>query len=233
MPYKLNKIIIQRDNFDDYETHIRHLDYEIDSPYAAGKLKDLIPIELQHNEGWKLELIPTHLFNESGLTKLTPEVGPKGIYYLELRPGYKLKQLIVEPEDVVVDIYVGAEERLIYSFYNPTRRNNIIITAASEKDKDNVHAKLKSDLSDIIMRKYFIKCAMIDTEKFFSNLPAHKEVLKEKSILTAEEAAKYIRTSKKNVQNLASQGKIKKVKGGKYRLEDLDSYLNGAPKKKK
>ncbi len=50
---------------------------------------------------------PLLLFNESGLTKLIPAVGPKGIYYLELRPGHKLKQLVVEPDDVVVDIYIG------------------------------------------------------------------------------------------------------------------------------
>jgi len=225
--------VFQRDNVKNYETHTHPMDIEIDFPFVAGKLQELVPIEHQYGKQSNLELSTTPLFNESGLTKLIPEIGPKGIYYLELRPGYKLKQLIVEPDDVVVDIYIAAEERLIYSFYNPTRKNNIIITAASEKDKDNIHTKLKSDLSDIIMRKYFIKCAMIDTENFFSNLPAHKEVLKEKSILTAEEAAKYLRTSKKNVQNLASQGKIRKVKGGKYRLEDLDSYLNGTPKKKK
>lgn len=233
MPYKLNKIILQREWNWGYETFYYDLNTEIDFPYVAGKLNQLVPEVSSHIKKHRPDIDDFPLFNESGLTKLTPEVGPKGIYYLELRPGYKLKQLIVEPEDVVVDIYIGDEERLIYSFYNPTRKNNIIITAASEKDKDNVHAKLKSDLSDIVWRKYFIKCAMIDLEKFFSNLPAHKEGLKEKSILTAEEAAKYLRTSKKNVQNLASQGKIKKVKGGKYRLEDLDSYLNGAPKKKK
>ncbi len=233
MPYKLNKIIFQRDNIRDYETHTHPMDTEIDFPFVAGKLQELIPEKHQYGKKSKLELSTSPLFNESGLTKLIPEVGPKGIYYLELRPGYKLKQLIVEPDDVVVDIYIGAKDTLIYSFYNPTRRNHITITAASVKDDENIYSKLKSDLSDIIWRKYFIKCAMIDIDKFFSNLPAHKEVLKEKSILTADEAAKYLRKSKKSVQNLASQGKIKKVRGGKYRLEDLDSYLNSAPKKKK
>ena len=233
MPYKLNKIIFQRDNITDYETHIHPMDTEIDFPFVAGKLQDLVPTEHQYGKKSKLELSTTPLFNESGLTKLIPEVGPKGIYYLELRPGYKLKQLIVEPEDVVVDIYIGAKDTLIYSFYNPTRKNHISITASSEKDKDNVYAKLKSDLSDIVWRKYFIKCAMTDIEKFFSNLSVQKEVQKQKSILTADEAAKYLRKSKKSVQNLAAQGKIRKVRSGKYRIEDLDAYLNSTPKKKK
>ena len=60
----------------------------------------------------------------------------------------------------MVDIYIGSEDRLIYSFYNPTRRNNITITAASEKDKDNINAKLKSDPTDIHWRQYFIRLAM-------------------------------------------------------------------------
>ena len=74
---------------------------------------------------------------------------------------------------------------------------------------------------------------MTDVEKFFSNLSAQKEVQKQKSILTADEAAKYLRKSKKSVQNLAAQGKIRKVRSGKYRIEDLDAYLNSTPKKKK
>jgi len=233
MPYKLNKIIFQRDHISDYETHTHPMDTEIDFPFVAGKLQELIPEKHQYGGKSKLELSTTPLFNESGLTKLIPEVGPKGIYYLELQPGYKLKQLIVEPDDVVVDIYIGIKDTLIYSFYNPTRKNHITITAASVKDDEDIYSKLKSDLSDIIWRKYFIKCAIIDIEKFFSSLPAHKEVLKEKSILTADEAANYLRKSKKSVQNLASKKIIKKVRGGKYRLEDLDSYLNSAPKKKK
>lgn len=233
MPYKLNKIIFQREWDWGYETFTYDLNTEIDFPYIAGKLNELVPKDSSQIKQYKPEVNDTPLFNKSGLTKLIPEIGPKGIYYLELRSGNKLKQLIVEPEDVVVDIYIGAKDTLIYSFYNPTRRNAISITASSEKDDENIYSKLKSDLSDIIWRKYFIKCAMIDIEKFFSNLPAHKEVLKEKSILTADEAANYLRKSKKSVQNLASQGKIKKVRGGKYRLEDLDSYLNSAPKKKK
>ena len=119
------------------------------------------------------------------MTKLIPEVGPKGIYYLELRPGYKLKQLIVEPEDVVVDIYIGAKDTLIYSFYNPTRRNHISITASSEKDKDNIYAKLKSDLTDIYWRQYFVRVAIdiVDIKKGDTKISEN---------MTAEEVANYL-----------------------------------------
>ena len=107
MPYKLKKIIFQRDNIKDYETHTHPLDTEIDFPFVAGQFKELVPKEHQYSKKSRLELSTSPLFNESGLTKLIPEVGPKGIYYLELRPGHKLKQLVVEPEDVYVDIYIG------------------------------------------------------------------------------------------------------------------------------
>ena len=160
MPYKLNKIIFQKDNLQDYETHTRQLNTEIDNPFIAGKLREMFPEENQY--GNILELSTSLLFNENGLTKLIPEVGPKGIYYLELKPGHKLKQLVVEPEDVVVDIYFGREDTLIYSFYNPTRRNSIAITASIEKDTENVYTKLKSDPKDIIWRQHFIRRALAE-----------------------------------------------------------------------
>jgi hypothetical protein len=86
-------------------------------------------------------------------------VGAKGIYYLEVRSGHKLKQLVVEPDEVIVDIYIGPKDTLIYSFYNPTRRNTISITVSIEKDQQ-VYSKIKSDLSDIHWRQYFIQSAM-------------------------------------------------------------------------
>jgi len=160
MPYKLNKIIFQRDNIKDYETHTHPLDTEIDFPFVAGQFKELVPEEHQYGKQSRLELSTSPLFNESGLTKLIPEVGPKGIYYLELRPGHKLKQLVVEPDDVYVDIYIGPKDTLIYSFYNPTRRNTISITAAIEKDDESVYSKIKAAPKDLIWRQYYIKRAL-------------------------------------------------------------------------
>lgn len=231
MPYKLKKIIIQRDNSDadDLETHIHQLDSEIDSPYVAGKLQDLIPLELQHNEGWKLELSTPRLFNAAGLEKLVPEVGPKGIYYLELRPGYKLNQLMVDPDEVVVDIFIGPIDTLIYSFYNPTRRNSISITASIEKDTEGVYAQIKAEPNDLIWRQYFVKRAMLSSQGPIS--PPKKSEIIEKDILTSDEAAVYTRSSKKTLQNYASQGKLKSLKGGKFRRKDLDEFLEHKKKK--
>ena len=182
MPYKLNKIIFQKDNLQDYETHTRQLNTEIDNPFIAGKLREMFPEENQY--GNILELSTSLLFNESGLTKLIPEVGPKGIYYLELKPGHKLKQLVVEPEDVFVDIYFGREDTLIYSFYNPTRRKSIAITASIEKDTEDVYSQIKTQPKDLIMRQYYIKRALQSSSESVKEKTKVQKFTKE--ILTAD-----------------------------------------------
>jgi len=219
MPYKLNKIIFQRDNIRDYETHTHPLDTEIDFPFIAGKLQELIPLEHQYCKQSKLELSKSPLFNESGLTKLLPEVGLKGIFYLELRPGFKIKQLIVEPNDVVTDIYIGPKDRLIYSFYNPTRRNTISITCSLEKDYQ-VYSKIKSDLTDIHWRQYFIRVAQGNAEE--------KSESRVSENMTSEQVAEYLQLDIKTIRNWTSENKIPSVKLGgsvRYPKERIDNWL--------
>ncbi len=229
MPYKLNKIIFERDNIKDYETHTHPLDTEIDFPFVAGKLQELVPKENQYGKQSRLDLSTSPLFNDSGLAKLIPEVGPKGIYYLELRPGHKLRQLVVEPEDVVVDIYIGPKDALIYSFYNPTQRNSISIMAAIEKDTEGVYSQIKAEPDDLIWRHYFVERALLSTQKGAPINIKSEKIARE--ILTADEAANYSRMRKKTLQNYASEGKIKSLKGGKFRRKDLDEYLELKKKK--
>jgi excisionase family DNA binding protein len=219
MPYKLNKIIFQKDNIQDYETHTRQLNTEIDNPFIAGKLQEMFPEDNQY--GNILELSTSLLFNESGLTKLIPEVGPKGIYYLELKPGHKLKQLVVEPEDVVVDIYFGREDTLIYSFYNPTRRKSIAITASIEKDTENIYTKLKSDPEDIHWRQHFIRRALAEFNK--EGLSPLKKEYPEN--MTAVQVADYLQVEEKTIRNWTSQGKIPSVRISgivRYKKSDIE-----------
>jgi excisionase family DNA binding protein len=194
--------------------------------FVAGKLQELVPIEQQYGKKSNLELSTTPLFNESGLTKLIPEVGPKGIYYLELRPGFKLKQLAADPEDVVIDIYIGPEDTLIYSFYNPTRRNTISITCSIEKDFQ-VYSKIKSDLSDIHWRQYFIRSAMNKVEDKINES-------KVSSNMTAKEVADYIGVGTKTIRNWTSENKIPSVKLGgsvRYPKDRIDNWLKTKEKK--
>ncbi|MBT8381141.1 MAG: helix-turn-helix domain-containing protein, partial [Ignavibacteria bacterium] len=217
------------DNIHFYESHIHPLNTEIDFPFIAGKLQELIPKEHQYGNKSHLEIIEQSLFNESNLAKIVPEVGPKGIYYLELRPGHKLKQLVVEPNEVVIDIYIGPKDTLIYSFYNPTRRNSISITAAIEKDTEGVYSQIKAEPNDLIWRHYFVQRALLSSQKNVSIVKQSEKF--DKEILTADEAANYSRMQKKTLQNYASKRKIKSLKGGKFRRKDLDEFLEQKKKK--
>jgi excisionase family DNA binding protein len=238
MPYKLNKIIFQRDRTWGCETYSYTLNTEIDFPYAAGMLQELTPKEPFPTKNYKPEISDLPLFNEKGLGKLIPEVGPKGIYYLELRPGYKLEKLYVEPDELIIDIYYGghavidkssSHKSLIYSFYNPTRRKYISITAAIEKDDQKVYSKLKSDPKDIYWRQHFVRLAMekIDSEKSKSKLSEY---------MTVDEVAKLLKLSKKTIRNWTSEGKIPSVKLGsavRYRKTQIDNWSAAKEKKSK
>ena len=132
-------------------------------------------------------------------------------------------------DEVIVDIYFGAKDTLIYSFYNPTRRNTISITAAIEKDTEGVYSQIKAEPDDLIWRHYFVQRALLSAEK--ANTQATKTDNIEKEILTADEAANHLRIKKKTLQNYVSERKLKSVKGGKFRRRDLEEFLEHKKKK--
>jgi len=129
----------------------------------------------------------------------------------------------------VVDIYIGRKDSLIYTFYNPTRRKHIAITASIEEDKENVYTKLKSDLKDIYWRQYFVRVAMIkiDEEKTKTEFPLN---------MTADEVAEYLQLGKKTIRNWTSEGKIPSVKIGgavRYRKTQIDKWITSKEEKSK
>ena len=56
MPYKLNKIIFQRDHTWGHETYTYDLNTEIEFPFAAGMLQELTPKE-QQIKNYKPEIL--------------------------------------------------------------------------------------------------------------------------------------------------------------------------------
>ncbi|MBT8378233.1 MAG: helix-turn-helix domain-containing protein, partial [Ignavibacteria bacterium] len=120
-------------------------------------------------------------------------------------------------------------DTLIYSFYNPTRRNSISITAAIEKDTEGVYSQIKAEPNDLIWRHYFVQRALLSNQK--NDSIAKQSEKFDKEILTADEAANYSRMQKKTLQNYASKRKIKSLKGGKFRRKDLDEFLEQKKKK--
>ena len=79
------------------------------------------------------ELVETPLFDKNNLAKMIEEIGYKGHLLIILRPRYKLERIIVEPDEVIIDVHTYGE-KLVYSFYNPTKRQSISIAAKISED---------------------------------------------------------------------------------------------------
>jgi len=243
MPYKLNKIIFQRDYEWGYESYTYDLSTEIEFPFAAGMLQELVPKKKSEISKYKPEVSDTPLFNEKGLGKLVPDVGPKGIYYLSIRPGFKLEKLFVEPDDVVPDIYysghltvdkTSSHKSLLYAFYNRTQKNVINISCQIRLDSENIWQKLYSYPDDLHWRQFFIKQAMEGIRISIDSSLAHRELMNQDQI------ADYLQVSKKTIQNWTTNGiipceKLPGTREVRYRKLDIDSLMKsiGNVKKKR
>jgi hypothetical protein len=170
------------------------------------------------------------VFNKNNYAKISPQVGQYGLYYLIIRPNYKLVDLDYSPEELQTDIYYGHDKALIYGFYNPTALEAITIRCRIVVDSDNTHQKLKSNPDDIFLRIYFLECAKKSNS--ISKFDKTRE-LADDAILTAEEAADLIGITKKTLQNYASDGAVKKLRGGKYKKSDIDFFMQQNKSKKK
>lgn len=223
MPYPINKIIHHRD----YKTFYQSLEFPLEEtvqfPYVAGEMQSLIP------EGAKFDItkapvVNSPLFNRAGLCKLVIPVGEGGIYYLELREGHALDQIIIEPAEVVVDLYYG-DGTLIYSFYNPvgTGHDYIILTAKLVEDTEGVYSKIMADPTDPIWRQYFIRRALVGIDV----APPPKQY---PDIMTAAQAADYLGVAEKTIRNWTSKGILSAGGPGgiaRYKKSTLDESLDG------
>ena len=205
-------------------------DVEFESIFLAGEYRTFIAPEIANNKLTRQQ-IDEPLFNSKNITRRIINTGSPGLYFLEIRPGSRLKDLIVQPEDVIEDIYAGIDDTLIYCFYNISDSTNLVVTAIIETDDENIAQKLKSDPEDIIWRNYFIRRAM-NLDKVVKT-PVTKAKKQEHEILTADEAAEYLRIDVKTLQNYVSSKKITSLRGGKFRKAHLDLFLEKKGSRKK
>ena len=116
---------------------------------------------------------------------------------------------------------------MIYSFYNPTRRNSVSITCSIEKDSQ-VNSKIKSDLTDIHWRQYFIRVAKGNAKE--------KSESKVSENMTADQVAEYLQLDIKTIRNWTSENKIPFVKLGgsvRYPKERIDNWLKSKEKNRR
>ena len=221
MPYKINKIEVFRDYVKFYHNIKYTLDAEVYFPFVAGEMQDLIPEDAKLGIGEPL-VIEQPLFNDAGITKISSTVGMNDVIYLELRPGFSLSKLIVEPEGIVTDLYYN-KDKLIYSFYNQTSSQNIQMTAILSKDDDHIHQKLKANPADIILRRHFIRLALQSSKDEIAKIP--KEF---PEIMDAQLLGDYLLLKKKTIQNMTSEGKLPtlRISGSvRYSKEEIDVHL--------
>lgn len=160
MSFPVKKIIAYRD----FVVYFLRLDIilkrEVYSPYCAGEFQSLVPHQ-DEQKSHTMKKIDTPLFNKSGLGKFIVDVDEEGIFYIELRSGHVLESLSIDPIEVVVDLYYGQDNRLIYNFYNPTNKPALSITTIINSDVDRVYEQIKEDPGDVFWRQSFIREALL------------------------------------------------------------------------
>jgi len=217
----VKNIIRDDDCLEKFSRVTYELKVEVDSQYLAGKFKELI----SHGVKDKVyaDLVNRKYINESMLFNETIELGSRGLYYLVLRKGYKIDQLLFQPDELSIDLYVHKDSRLIYSFYNPTLKRNINIKGKISEDIDGIARKIKANLDDIYFRNYFLKLATEDYGKEIK-IPEYFP-----PIMNAQQAANYLGIKEKTIRKWTSEAKIPFTKIGntvRYRKSDLDGFLD-------
>ncbi len=219
MSFPINKIIVYRDFIEYFFRLDITLKKEVYSPYCAGEFQSLVPHE-SDQQAHTLKRIDISLFNKAGLGKFIVDVDKEGVFYLELRSGQVLESLSIDPNDVIVDLYYGLDNRLIYSFYNPTNKHAISVTTIIKNDVDRVYEQIKEDPGDVFWRQSFIREALL-LEKGRSQTYGPE-------VMTAGQLAKYLKVSVKTIRNWTSAKKIpceKIAHTVRYRKSTIDELI--------
>ena len=218
MSIRINRIWIDYDNGD--KSHRKVFDHK-----AEIELADLVSeLERAPDRLVEADVYKFPIFNRDGHASIVREVGPNGAYFLSLRPEYALSDVVVDPDDLFVDLKI-VKDRIVYCFYNGTRRQAISITATIAEDIAGVARELSTGLSDPIWRQYFIRKALRKPDA--KPLSAPGESYPE--ILTASQVARYLAVEEKTIRNWTSERKIPFKKAGsnvRYRKTEIDAALD-------
>ncbi|MAO64049.1 MAG: hypothetical protein CL666_03540 [Balneola sp.] len=143
---------------------------------------------------------------------------PTAIYF-ELERGYEFQDLVFEDSGMLKNIFLSEKDRLIYAFYM-TGSTDIVIQGRKVKS-NYIESLISKDPTDARIRYIlFERCKMDDSKPEYSS----------DDMLTATEAAEFLKMSKGTFQNKLSRGEIidpVSIGGSKrWRYEDLIDWIN-------
>lgn len=229
MPFKLNEILFHIDWDSSFgEVRLRY-DKQVNSPYDLASLSQTIP-QPEHLESEEVE--PTPFFSQTGTFKVVPDLGKSGLYLIRLRPNYRLKSLLVEPEEIVVDLYANKNDSITYSFYNPTQRASFVVTGQLVEDIDGFYRKLTAYPADPVWRQSLVRRSLAA----FEGVEDEGAAGRHPSYMTADQIADYMQVEVKTVRKWTSEGRIPHSKLGsvvRYRKEEIDAAIKAGSLKAK
>lgn len=204
-----------------------HLGPKIVDELYAGKFHNILYVEYlllpsKHNKS----LI------HDGKVNLQIEIGPSGVYLLELGEFIFLDKVILNPENTLLNCWFSYDRpnRLIYAFYHNSQDTEIIeIIAKGINDEENFR-KLQLDFIDPLMKDNFLrrtqeKISAALRQRSSKSSGKNKVV---KTLMNVTELADYLGVSKKTIYNWNSQGKLPKFNllgSPRYRKIDIDEWL--------
>jgi len=233
MPY-LTKRFIQ---YFDQGPHFSRNVYELDKP----EYFQLVPGEYTTPKNAKAlwenyKPVPSPLFIKN-TTKIVDNVGQYGTIYLFLRPKMLIKNVYVEPKEIVVDISYFTDktgthpDSLIYSFYNPTDTDIGSIYAAIAEDESGILGRIKSNPDDLDYRTYILKTTL--SKSMNKDFKFEKATFPEN--MTAAQVAEYLQVKEKTIRNWTSEGKIPALKlptgTVRYKLSEIEKWMADKSKK--
>jgi len=221
MSRKVSEILVHLDWGERHGRIKYRYEQALDSPFIIGKNPRIFlpPDRLEEAEEMR-----SSLFNDKGFCNIAANIPKNGIYLLYVRPRYRLAKLMVNPESVIVDLLCNETESLVYSFYNPTNREAILVTAQIVEDIEGVYRKISSYPDDLSWRQYFIRRAMVKYELPDWSSPE----IAVPEIMNAQQLAEYLGFEEKTIRNWTSEGTIpyRKVGGSpRYLKGEIDTAL--------
>ena len=205
-------------------------DGEVDFPFLMGSITDIIPTDIlkKSNAKGRYKIIEQPFFNDAGLFKQVVNTGEYGWYFVLLPPGTVFKNLIVQPGDLDMDLYIGGDSNcLLYSFYNSIT-DKFSVTGKVVQDARGIYSKIKANMDDLELRHYYLKSCLaktIEPEEYAERVP---------DLMNMNEAANFLGISVKTLYNWVNAKYIPYTKVGrknKFRKSDLDQYLEDQTRK--